>query len=343
MSGLQTTSIDITYKCNFRCKHCYNSSGEHLRNNRELSDEKILKLVDELCDLNIESLCLCGGETMLRKELVYKVAKLKTNKQKDMTLSIVSNGYLIKEKEVQEIASCGIDQVQISLDGRYPETHDWLRNKKGSFEHAINAIRMLISHGMQVAIAFSPTKKNHQEFEDVIDYMFELGVKSIRAQPLMVLGRCRDNLVEYLLSNHEYMKMKYIINKKTQEYAAEGLEIEWGDPLAHLYHFADSGEDLKSLVISAYGELLASPYLPVSFGNVKKGSVEDYLKAGLKNVWGFPIMKEIVSHISSVNDMDVSKIGLPEIFKTDIVELDLLTKGWRETEKKIIKNITKYK
>ena len=26
---LKVVSLDITYKCNFRCRHCYNSSGEH--------------------------------------------------------------------------------------------------------------------------------------------------------------------------------------------------------------------------------------------------------------------------------------------------------------------------
>ena len=35
---LKVVSLDITYKCNFRCRHCYNSSGEHNFNNKELSD-----------------------------------------------------------------------------------------------------------------------------------------------------------------------------------------------------------------------------------------------------------------------------------------------------------------
>ena len=33
---LKVVSLDITYKCNFRCRHCYNSSGEHNFNNKEL-------------------------------------------------------------------------------------------------------------------------------------------------------------------------------------------------------------------------------------------------------------------------------------------------------------------
>ena len=29
-----TCAIDLTYKCTFRCLHCFNSSGEHSLNNQ---------------------------------------------------------------------------------------------------------------------------------------------------------------------------------------------------------------------------------------------------------------------------------------------------------------------
>lgn len=96
MKELQTASIDITYKCNFRCKHCFNSSGEHSGIKQELSDEKILETADEIMDLGVESLCLCGGEPLLRKDLVYKIANLK--KKTNTALSMVSNGYLISKQ-----------------------------------------------------------------------------------------------------------------------------------------------------------------------------------------------------------------------------------------------------
>ena len=30
-----TCAIDLTYKCTFRCLHCFNSSGEHSLNKRK--------------------------------------------------------------------------------------------------------------------------------------------------------------------------------------------------------------------------------------------------------------------------------------------------------------------
>lgn len=37
---IKSASIDVTYKCNFRCLHCFNSSGEHCFEKEELSEEK---------------------------------------------------------------------------------------------------------------------------------------------------------------------------------------------------------------------------------------------------------------------------------------------------------------
>lgn len=38
-------AFDITNKCNFRCKYCYNSSGENeiVIRNKELRDDEIIR------------------------------------------------------------------------------------------------------------------------------------------------------------------------------------------------------------------------------------------------------------------------------------------------------------
>lgn len=340
MKYLKMASIDITYNCNLRCKHCYNSSGEHQRAKREMNDEEVIRIVKEFIDLGIESLCLCGGEPMLRKNLIFKVAELVNNSSQKIMLSMVSNGYLINEEDARRLAACGIDQVQISIDGRCAESHDWLRNKSGSFDRAVNAIKMLINNDMKVATSFSPTKKNYKEFGDMVDYMHELGVCRVRTQPLMVLGRCREYLRDYLLSNSEYMKLRLLINQKMQKYIETDFSIEWGDPLAHLYNFVTRNDPVETMTVSAYGDLLVSPYLPIAFGNASNASITQYMEAGIRDAWKLPIMRRIVQHINSAEDMDVSKIGLPEIFVSDIIELDLLRNDWSTVQNCIMEKLS---
>lgn len=342
MNNLKMACIDITYNCNFRCKHCYNSSGEHVRSKREMSDEEIIRIVKELIGLGVETICICGGEPMLRKNLIYIIADLTKNNTKEIALSMVTNGYLITEEDAKKLAASGMNQIQISIDGRYAESHDWLRNKVGSFDRAINAIKMLKDYGMKVVTSFSPTAHNYLEFGNMVDYMFEIGVCRVRTQPLMVLGRCREYLKQDLLSNDQYMKLRFLINHKTKQYYKEkNFSIEWGDPLAHLYNLVDTTNPLESITISAYGDLLVSPYLPISFGNISNTSIIEYIEAGLSEVWQLPIMKSIVGHITSVDDMDVSKIGLPEIFVSDIIEVDLLKDNWKTVQNETIKKLNR--
>lgn len=51
---IRSVAIDITNKCNFRCLHCYNYSGEHNRES-EMSDQEILNIINEICDYQPDS------------------------------------------------------------------------------------------------------------------------------------------------------------------------------------------------------------------------------------------------------------------------------------------------
>lgn len=333
MKTLKTASIDITYNCNLRCKHCFNSSGEHIRKTPEMSDETILRLSEELFDLGIENLCICGGEPMLRSALIYKIASLKSRKYPNINLSMVSNGLMIGKEEAKQLAASGINHVQISVDGN-KESHEWMRNRKGSYDKAILAITNLIENGISVAVSFCPTKRNFNDIFSVIDKMHDLGVKNFRSQPLMNLGRTKIYLKNEFLSYSQYMRLKKNMDRKQREYD-DGFEIEWGDPLEHLFYFVSQEETMQNIEITSYGDILISPYLPISFGNIINGSIEDYLTAGLKSVWKLPVLKKIVSFYKSAECMDSSCVGLPEIYVDDIIQLDLLLPGWEEKVKNL--------
>ena len=67
-----SVALDITNKCNLRCLHCFNNSGENDVVANELSDNEVLELVDSICQMHPFSFCFCGGETLLRKDLVIE-------------------------------------------------------------------------------------------------------------------------------------------------------------------------------------------------------------------------------------------------------------------------------
>ena len=66
--GITAMSIDITYNCNFRCRHCFNRSGEHCFGERELTDEELMKIIVEVADIAPRSLCIQNGKVLYRKD-----------------------------------------------------------------------------------------------------------------------------------------------------------------------------------------------------------------------------------------------------------------------------------
>ena len=69
LSGPIMISIDVTYRCNFRCKHCFNGSGTPLLGD-ELKDAKLLSIARSVGVLQPNVVCFCGGEPLLRWEIL---------------------------------------------------------------------------------------------------------------------------------------------------------------------------------------------------------------------------------------------------------------------------------
>ena len=124
--------FDITNKCNFRCLHCYNKSGENEACHDELTDSEVIALFADFAKMRPFNICFCGGEPLLRKELILTVS----HKVKGFvpSLSIVTNGYLLDEKVLTQLIDSGINRIQLSIDGITKKTHEYLRGKKESLD-----------------------------------------------------------------------------------------------------------------------------------------------------------------------------------------------------------------
>lgn len=95
-------SVDVTYRCNLRCKHCYFFQQNH---QSELSDDKLLfRLKDLRSKYPIMHASWVGGEPLLRKDLV------KAGMQLFPLNMVVTNGIL----ELPDWQNCVFN---ISVDG----------------------------------------------------------------------------------------------------------------------------------------------------------------------------------------------------------------------------------
>ncbi|MGC9101218.1 MAG: radical SAM/SPASM domain-containing protein [Caldisericum sp.] len=320
LRGPYQMSFDITNKCNFRFLHCYNRSGENPVIERELTDEEVLEFANDLARLKLFNFCFCGGEPFLRFELMCEVGKILSSS--GSIVSFVTNGSLVTEEKAKKLLASGVTRGQVSLDGDNPVSHERLRRVKGSFEKAVNAIKILKEVGFkEVDVAFCPTAWNIDEVESTFLHCKELGVTGFRVQPLMLLGRSKEHAKEILPTPLQYrelvktinfMKEKYLFDESSTTCAAcsltpgvaHNMNIEWGDPVDHLIRFPTIVEHCTTFAgVKADGSLQVSPYLPITVGNIRRHKFSEYWENGLARMWEIPKIKELARRIVSVEDM----------------------------------------
>ncbi|MGC8916621.1 MAG: methyltransferase domain-containing protein [Thermoanaerobaculum sp.] len=161
--------------CNLSCAHCLVSSGP--RGERGLSAGVLQKAMEEALALGVERFYITGGEPFLRPDLPELVGKMLTNPVAEVI--ILTNATLFAGPRRGMLAGLPRDRVrfQVSLDGARPETNDPIRGK-GSFEAALQGLRVLVGEGFQVSLTTVVTETNLEELPAIAALAREAGAFS---------------------------------------------------------------------------------------------------------------------------------------------------------------------
>lgn len=296
-------SFNITQKCNLKCLHCYNNSGEENKSIKELSDEELIYIANQIAQINPKSVCICGGEPLVRKDILKEIIKILS--ESCGQVNMVSNGYLLNESLAKELKECGLNLIQFSLDGANSFQHDSFRGKLGSFNKVIEAIKISVKNNLAVAISYVPNKINHISILDLIDLCGKLKVQYFRSMPLIPMGR--GSLIEnLLLDSNEYIALQQKLEYARSKYLGI-IDIEWGDPMDHLYRMPfNASQDIKtySVEIRSDGKIVLTTYLPIVIGDLLEKNLKEYWNEGIKDIWKNEEVLELISGIENIYDFN---------------------------------------
>jgi len=161
--------LDITYRCNERCVHCYLDHDDH----GEMTTVEINDILDQLSEAGVFFLTLSGGEVLMRRDffdILGHARRLLFN------VKVKTNGVMIREAQAKRMRTLGVEQVQISVYSHRPEVHDGITKLPGSLKRTIEAIRFLKSQGLKVVIANVLMTGNLFDGAGVMALAKELGV-----------------------------------------------------------------------------------------------------------------------------------------------------------------------
>lgn len=266
-------SLEITSRCNLKCLHCYNDSGNNV--NRDLSDEILMDLCNDIVDLNPRNVCFTGGEPLMRKEVLIKMISIIS--KKNITTSIATNGMLLDYKFAKELKRAGLSHIQISFDG-LKDSHNYLRNNPLSFDLAIKALEHAKYFNIDTHVAFVPTNKNFNELEELISLLRKHQIKTFRSQRFMQIGRGDSNFI-VIPNKEEYL---YFINsfnilKSREILYSESISYDWSDPMNYIENIVENSNHVFSIHIRSNGNVCYTPLLPLTIGNINASNLKKIL------------------------------------------------------------------
>src|SRR6201981_1275582 len=100
--------LDLTYRCNERCVHCYLDHEDH----GEMTTAEIKHLLNEMADAGVFVLTLSGGEIFLRKDF-FEI--LEHARQLMFCVKLKTNAVLIGEREAKRLRDLAVDAIQVSI------------------------------------------------------------------------------------------------------------------------------------------------------------------------------------------------------------------------------------
>lgn len=156
-----TCQFEITYRCNHLCTFCYNSpSGA-----RELTTPQIFESLRKVSEFGLLYVTLTGGEALCHRDF-FKIAR--EVRRLGMAVRIYSNGYLMADRAVvKKVKELNPVEVEISLHGSRPESHEALTRIKGSFQKTVQAVENLTNAGIKVNLKTPITRLNQAELFEI--------------------------------------------------------------------------------------------------------------------------------------------------------------------------------
>lgn len=169
--GLSLT-INPTLHCNFACSYCFEEDRLPVYMTEEVED-KIIEHIKGKEPKHVD-VDWFGGEPLLAFDRIVSLTKKMQKLNVIYEAGMITNGYLLTEKIINQLPSLNINFMQITVDG-LPNTHNSRRplvSGKGTFDTIVKNIDLLkkINPEIQLTIRINIDHNNKNEFVEIYNF-----------------------------------------------------------------------------------------------------------------------------------------------------------------------------
>ncbi len=207
-------SLELTYRCNLRCWHCYNPKQG---TSEELSYPEVCSILDQLSKMGCFHINLTGGDPLVRPDLL----KILTHaKKKGFYTILLTNATLFTPHISDHLKSINIDKVDISLYGMTERTYKSVTGVSGSFTRCLRGIELLRERDISFSLKMPVTTLNKNEFAQAKAFANNLGVRFRWSYLIHPVVDGSEKPLVYRISAGEAVALE----KRVQPHLFEGRE-----------------------------------------------------------------------------------------------------------------------
>jgi len=264
-------SIELTFRCNFRCAHCYCNLPLNDQDavKKELKTEEVLHVFDQIAEAGCLWLLLTGGEPLLRKDFleIYTYAK-----KKGFITTLFTNGTLMTPEIADYLAEWPPYSVEITLYGATKETYEGVTGIPGSFKRCKRGIDLLLEREIPLELKTMVMTFNHGEILQIKEYAEKLGVK-FRFDPVLTPRLDGSKTpCDFRLSPEEVVKLDLADDKRVKEWRKFCEKFIGPHPSDNLFA---CGAGVSTFHIDPYGQMSTCQMTRFQEYDLRRGSFEE--------------------------------------------------------------------
>jgi len=288
-----SVNFEVSPVCDLACEFCFNAEME-CKKLEHPPLKQATSILDKLAEAEVFEVRMFGGEFFVypRWQEVLEYANAL-----DFFLSFVSNGTHINAEVAKKLTANRIIGGAISLHGT-KEIHESITGAVGSFEAAVNGMRVCIEGGIGISALYTLTKGNYQSVFSTCQWLKANGIEidEINIGRLTPYGRAKSDWGQVKLSLYDYLSVFPQLERIRNEL---GILASFGDafPLC--------------LLPAKYHDYVIGCWQGTGFGHIDhqvnvrscsiaKGSYGNILEIPLTEIW-----TEQLSHFRSLKWLPV--------------------------------------
>lgn len=184
--------VNFGFRCNLRCKMCnmheQMESMKKQNRNVEIDTWLFKKIIKDTKELGAKTILLIGGEPFLREDLFELI---KYARSFDLNTAIVSNGVLLKEKNIEACFDAGLQWITVSVDAASEKVFSQIRGQnilRTITDNITELNRLKKQRGMEfpkISVCCTVMNENLEELVQVAKLCRTLEVSKVFFQPVV--------------------------------------------------------------------------------------------------------------------------------------------------------------